>query len=198
MPATKKRSDAKLAQGKELARRLYDLSPSRLESLSSEDRQRLLAEFPLLGPAEFDDIRRQVFEAKTYHQERVGWQTVPHDITVLALVVVTTFSSLRAAVVASVACLVLLESAFQVYFSRRIYRPLSLLVWLTYPAYLWFGYVLYQRQVPIGWVLLAVLLAWGGTFLLGAVARVPMHLYLEARRKGAKAPSRKSEPPAGR
>lgn len=188
MSAKKRPSNRQIEQGRELARCLFELKLADLDGLGPEERQRWLSEFPLLGPAEFDDVRRQVVEAKMYQQERVGWQSVPHDLAVLVLVLVTTFSSLQVGIVAAVAALVFLESVFQVYFSRRLYRPLSLLVWLTYPAYLWFGYILYRRGLGLLWVILAVALAWAGTFLLGAVARIPMHLFLEARAKGKRPP----------
>ncbi len=193
MSAKKRTANRQTEQGRELARRLFELKLTDLDSLGPEERQRWLGEFPLLGPAEFDDVCRQVMEAKMFQQARVGWQGVPHDLAVLLLVVVTTFFSLQVGIIAAVAGLVFLESVFQVYFSQRLYRPLSLLVWLTYPSYLWFGYVLFRRGLGLLWVVLAVLLAWGGTFLLGAVARIPMHLFLGARAKGKRTPDSPEE-----
>ena len=60
---------------------------------------------------------------------------MPHDLAVLVLVVLTGLVNLRVGIIVSIALLVLLESLFQFYFDRRLYRYLSALVWLTYPAY---------------------------------------------------------------
>jgi len=184
---SRKRSevDARLEQGRQLARKLYDYKIAQLESLSAEEQSRLRGEFPLLGEAEFKDVLRQVIEAKRYAQERIGWQAIPHDAAVLVFVIVTTLLDLRAGVVAGIVTLALLESLFQVYFNRQLYGPLSVLVWLTYPAYAVLAYVLYRRGFEILWIVAAVLLAWGGTFVLGALARVPLRLLLEARAKSA-------------
>jgi len=150
--------DAHLEQGRQLARKLYDYKIAQLESLSAEEQSRLRGEFPLLGEAEFKDVLRQVIEAKRYAQERIGWQAIPHDAAVLAFVIVTTLLDLRAGVVAGIVTLALLESLFQVYFNRQLYGPLSVLVWLTYPAYAVLAYVLYRRGFEILWIVAAVLL----------------------------------------
>ena len=52
----------------------------------------------------------------------------------------------------SIALLVLLESLFQFYFDRRLYRYLSALVWLTYPAYLLLAYLLYRQGYELIWI----------------------------------------------
>lgn len=188
------RQNARLEQGRGLARRLYDLKIRELESLSADSQSRLRGEFPLLGEAEFKDVLRQVIEAKRYAQERVGWQAIPHDAAVLVFVIVTALLNLRTGVVVGIATLALLESLFQVYFNRRLYTVLSVLVWLTYPAYAVLAFVLYRRGFEILWIVGAVLLAWGGTFVLGALTRVPLRLLLEARAKGARdAEHKKSE-----
>ena len=177
--------NARTAQGRELARKLYDYRLQELERLSVEEQARLRDEFALLSEAQFQDVLRQVIEAKHYERERIGWQAIPHDITVLVFVLVTVLFDLRAGIVAGVATLVLLESMFQFYFDRRLYGPLSTLVWVTYPAYLLLAYVLYGRGYILIWIAATVLLAWGGTFLLGALARMPVRMILEARARGA-------------
>jgi len=190
MPQKRSKQAARTEQGRQLARRLYDLKIGQLESLSGEEQARLLNEFPLLRKAEFQDVLRQVIEAKRYEQERTGWQAIPHDITVLVMVGVTSLLDLRSGAVAGVATLVLLESLFQFYFNRRLYGLLSTLVWLTYPAYVLLAYVLYRRGFEIVWIVMAVLLAWLGTFLLGMLARMPVRIILEARVKGSQEAAR--------
>jgi hypothetical protein len=177
--------NARTAQGRELARKLYDYRLQELERLSVEEQARLRDEFTLLSEAQFRDVLRQVIEAKHYERDLIGWQGIPHDITVLAFVLVTYLFDLRAGIVVGIATLVLLESMFQFYFNRRLYGPLGTLVWLTYPAYLLLAYVLYHRGYSLIWIAAAVLLAWGGTFLLGALARMPVRMILEARARGA-------------
>ena len=186
MARKRSKVDTRTEQGRGLARKLYDYPLAQLEKLGAEDKSRLGSEFPLLGEVEFQDVLRQVIEAKTYERERIGWQTIPHDATVLVTVVVTALLDMRGGIVAGVATLVLLESLSQFYFDRRLYKPLSALVWLTYPAYGVLAYVLYHRGWTIPWIAVAVGLLWGATFFLGGIARLPIQLILEGRAKGAK------------
>src|SRR5512146_216007 len=155
---------AKLEQGRNLARRLYDLKLGQLERIDDLQRQAFLAEFPLLGEVEFNDVRRQVIQAKTAQQTQVGWYSIPHDITVIIFVLVTWVADLRMGVIAGVATLVLFESIFQFYYDPQYYRRLSLLVWLTYPAYALLAYVLFTRGMPWYWIAVAVVGLWVGTF----------------------------------
>jgi hypothetical protein len=171
---------SQLEQGRNLARRLYDLKLSQLEKINGDQRKAFLADFPLLGEPEFDDVRRQVIEAKTAERIRVGWHTIPHDVTVLVFVLVTWLVNLQAGILAATASLVLLESIFQASFNPKLYPKLSLLVWLTYPAYLLLAWVLYNRHVEWYWILLAVAGAWIGIFLAGAVARSSTQLIVKA------------------
>jgi hypothetical protein len=178
------KASSRLEQGRALARELYDRSVRELESLGDEEKARLRNTYPQLSRAEFDDVLRQVIEAKTQHQEHVGWQAIPHDIAVLLLVLTTALLDLRTGVIVGIAVLVLLESVFQFTFNRRLYRPLSALVWLTYPAYLLFAYVLYRRGYELVWIAVAVVLASIGTYILGALARLPVRIILENRARG--------------
>lgn len=184
MPQKQRVKDIRTAQGQQLARRLYDYPIKRLENITDEEKASLLSEFPSLSEAEYDYVIQQLVAAKRYEQERVGWQAVPHDIAVLTIVIVTVLSDIRTGAVAGVAVLVLLESLFQYYFNQRLYRYLSALVWLTYPAYAVLAYTLYKRGYDLSWIVLAVLLTWGGTFVLGLLARIPARLFYEAREKG--------------
>jgi len=193
MPRKRSQQDTRMEQGRQLARRLYDYKIGQLERFSAEEQSHLLSEFPLLGEVEFKDVFRQVIEAKRYEQEHVGWQAIPHDTAVLVMVAVTSLVNLRVGAVAGIAILVLLESLFQFYFNRQLYRVLSTLVWLTYPAYAVLAYVLYRRGFEIIWIVVAVLLVWGGTFLLGGVARLPLRLILNARAKAAQEAARRKK-----
>jgi hypothetical protein len=80
--------------------------------------------------------------------------------------------------------LVLLEGLFQFFFNRQLYRALRVLVWLTYPAYLLFAYELYREGLTPVWIVLGVIMAWAGTFLLGMFARLPIRLILERAQQG--------------
>jgi len=177
---------AKLEQGRELARRLYDVKLSQLQKTTRQEQEAYLKDFPLLGRAEVKDVFRQVIEAKKAQQIQVGWFTIPHDVTVLVFVLVTWLVDLRTGILAGVAVLVLLESIFQVYFNPRIYPKLSLLVWLTYPAYVLLAWVLYSRGLEWYWIAAAVAGAWGGIFLAGLLARIPMQVIMKGRIEGAK------------
>jgi hypothetical protein len=181
---TRKRSNARIRQGQDLARKIYERKIRELESLSDEEKAKLRGEFPLLSQAEFEDVIRQTIEAKRYHQERVGWQAIPHDVAVLILVITTAIFDLKIGIIACIAVLVFLESIFQFYFNRDLYRPLSTLVWLTYPAYLVFAYLLYREGYQVGWIAVGVVLASLGTFLLGGLARIPVRMILENRARG--------------
>lgn len=180
----------KLEQGRLLARRLYEIKIRQLAKLTEQDRKTFLADFPLLGNTEYKDILRQVIEAKKVEQIQVGWFTIPHDITVLVFVLVVAFTDLRTGIVAGIGILVLFESIFQVYFNQRIYPQLSLMVWLTYPAYILLAWVLYSRGLEWYWIALVVAGAWAGTFLFGIIARIPMQLIMRARVEAAKQKAR--------
>ena len=171
--------------GRDLARKLYDQKLNQLVNMSETEKVRLMAEYPGLSAAEFNDVVKQVIDARRVHQERIGWQAVPHDITVLAFVLVTSLVNLRLGIIVGIGTLVLLESLFQYYFDRRVYQYLSPLVWLTYPAYALLAYVLYLQGYTLVWIAIAVALTWGGVFLLGIVARLPVRFILEAKAKGA-------------
>jgi hypothetical protein len=185
MPPKAHKSDARTEIGRELARKLYDYKLKNLISLSPARKAELRAEFPKLKEDEFNYVLDQVIEAKRYEQERVGWQAVPHDLAVLVLVALTGLVNLRVGIIVSVAVLVLLEGLFQFYFDRRLYRYLSALVWLTYPAYLLLAFMLYRQGYELIWIAAAVAFAWGGTFLLGIIARLPVRLIVETKAKSA-------------
>ena len=185
MPPKIKPIDARTEQGRELARRLYDYKISRLEQMSDSEKASLLSEFPKLGDLEFQYVVQQLISAKRLEQQRIGWQAIPHDVTVLVLVIVTTVVGLPAGVIAGVFALVLLESLFQFQFDQRLYQFLSVLVWFTYPAYIWLAYFLYSQGYPLAWVAVIVILTWGGTYLLGILVRLPSRLYFEAKTRGA-------------
>jgi hypothetical protein len=192
MPEKTSKDSPKLEQGRLLARRLYDFKIGQLEKFNEQDRKSYLAEYPLLGNTEYKDVLRQVIDAKKTEQIQVGWFTIPHDITVLVFVLVVFFTDLRTAIVAGIGALVLFESIFQLVFNRRIYLQLSLLVWLTYPAYVLLGWVLYTRGLAWYWIALVVVGAWTGTFLAGIIARLPMQLIMQARVEAAKQKARQA------
>ena len=177
--------------GRDLARQLYDLKLAELMNLSAEQKSSWLVKFPKIREAECDILIEQVTAAKRYEQERVGWQAVPHDVTVLVIAILTGLVDLRTGVIAGIGVLVLLESLFQYIFDRQLYRILSALVWLTYPAYAWMAYVLYRRGVELVWIALVIALVWGGTFLLGMLARLPVRLIIEAKAKAAQEAGRR-------
>ena len=183
MTPRKKPLDARTTQGQQLARQIYDYKIDQLEKMSQAEKDALLEKYPLLSQADLQYVIDELLAAKRYRQEREGWQTIPHDVAVLVLVILTSIVNLQTGIIAGVAVLVLLESLFQFIFDRRIYRSLSYLVWFTYPAYIWLGYMLYQRGYSWMWIGLIIVLVWGGTYLLGALARLPMRLYFEAREK---------------
>jgi hypothetical protein len=190
MPTRKKALDARTQQAQQLARRIYDYKIDQLENMSQVEKTSLLKEFPVLTEADFQYVVKELLAAKLYEQERVGWHTIPHDVTVLTLVVVTGVFDLKIGIIVGIAVLVLLEGIFQFVFDRRIYRPLSLLVWLTYPAYIWLAYMLYRQGYSKIWIGVIVILVWGGTYLLGAAARIPMRMFFEARVKSKPKPAK--------
>ncbi len=185
MPIKTSTTDPQLTQGRDLARALYDLKLHKLENLSAQERASYREQYPLLSEVEFLDVQRQVIEAKKAEQIRVGWFSIPHDITVLVFVLITWLIDLPSGVIVGTATLVLLESLVQVYFNPRLYLPLSLLVWFTYPAYLLLGWLLYTRGMPWVWVLAVIAGAWVGTHLAGILARIPMQLLLKARQEAS-------------
>jgi hypothetical protein len=176
---------AKLDQGRNLARQLYDLKIRQLEKIDDDQRKSYLAGYPLLGDLEFNDVCRQVIEAKRMHQSQVGWLSVPHDLTVLVFVMVTWLTDWRWGAIAAAITLVVFESLFQLYFNPQMYAGFSTLVWLTYPVYALLAWVLYTRGLEWYWIVLAVLGIWGGTYLAGIIVRIPAQLYMKSRIRAA-------------
>jgi hypothetical protein len=190
MPSKRPKSHPRIEMGRDLARKLYDHNLNQLVNMSEAEKLRLMDEYPGLSAAEFNDVVKQVIEARRYHQERIGWQAIPHDITVLVFVLVTVLVNLRLGIVVGIGTLILLESVFQFYFDRRVYQYLSPLVWLTYPAYALLAYVLHLRGYTLVWSVIAIALTWGGIFLLGIAARLPVRLILGGKAKGAEEAAR--------
>lgn len=180
---------SKLEQGRQLASRLFDRKLVELERLSQEERNHLRAEYNLLTTAEFDDVIQQVIQAKTKQQQLVGWQAIPHDLAVLLAVIVYAISgNLQAGIVTWIGVLIIAENVFPIYFNANLYKPLSALVWLTYPAYLLLAYLMYRDGFAIYWIILGVAVAWGGTFIVGIIARLPVQLILHGKKAGSVAP----------
>lgn len=181
MPTPKKATDPRTQQGQQLARRIYDYKIDRLVNMDQKEKESLLKEYPLLTETDFQYVVDELIAAKRYQQERVGWQTIPHDVSVLVLVIFTGLFNLQIGIIIGVAVLVLMEGMFQFIFNRKVYRPLSFLVWLTYPAYIWLAYLLHKQGFSTLWIAITLIMVWGGTYLLGILARIPLRMFFEAR-----------------
>ncbi|MDY6868602.1 MAG: hypothetical protein SVT56_12015 [Chloroflexota bacterium] len=172
--------------GRKFAKMLYELPIRKLVEPKKTDLEQWRKEFHQLDKTAFDNILKQTQEARLYHQERVGWQAIPHDLTVILFVIGTIFFGLKTGIIIGIAALVFFESLFQFIFIRKLYKPLSLLVWLTYPAYFALAYYLFRQGYQWYWILLAVVGASLGIFFLGQLARIPMHLIMEAKQEAEK------------
>ena len=173
----------KLERAKELARQLYDLKLTDLDRMTEEQKSQWLQRYDGLTEKEFDDLLRQVIKAKTSQQAQVGWQSLPHDLSVLVFCLVTYFFSLKVGLIAGVAMLAFLASFVQVYFNEKAYKVLAYAGGFTYLAYFLLAFTLYQRGMIWWQIVLIVALAWGGTYLLGYIMSIPMGLFLKARAK---------------
>ncbi|MCC7129492.1 MAG: hypothetical protein B6D39_07165 [Anaerolineae bacterium UTCFX2] len=183
-----------LEQGRNLARRLYDLKLDQLQNIDDNQQKDYLADFPLLSKEEFNDVRLQVIDAKRMQQLQVGWFSVPRDLAVLVFVLVTLILDWRWGAITATFTLILFESLFQVYFSPQMYAGLGSLVWFTYPAYVLLAWVLYSRGMAWYWIAVAVAGLWGGSYLAGLIVRIPMRFYINSR---AAAFKRKSSTASG-
>lgn len=179
IPQGRHMSKKQLELGRKLANEIYDWDLRRLMTISAEEKAYLQSSYPDLTPAQIDDLVKQVQEAREIEVQRIGWLALPHDLTVVITIILTAIFGWKVGVVGYVAALVLFESIAQFTFSAAIYKPLSFLVWLTYPGYLLFAYSLYRQGFPIWQVILATLFLWAGTFLLGTLARLPSRLILK-------------------
>lgn len=179
--------------GKNFAEMLYDLPIKQLINPDDAALAEWRKKFYQLDDAVFNNILKQAQEARLYQQERVGWQAIPHDLTVLLFVIATIFFGLKIGIIIGIAALVFFESLFQFIFVRKLYKPLSLIVWLTYPAYFALAYYLFKQGYQWYWILLAVIGASFGVFILGQLARIPMHLIMEAKREAKQKKSQMSE-----
>ncbi len=171
----------KLAKAKDLAAQLFDLKLFDLDRMDEEQKKEWMAKFSMLSPEEFEDVRQQVIKAKLSQQSQIGWQTLPHDLSVLVFCLVSIFISLKVGLIYGITILTMLVSLSQVYYNEALYKVLSYAVWLTYPAYIWLGYTLYQRGLPWWQILLIIALAWGGTYLLQTLLSIPMQMFLHTR-----------------
>jgi len=180
---TQQESDP-MQQGRALAARLHDSTLTRLGQLTQSDLAQLRRDFPDLSADQVEDVIRQVIEAKRYEGERISWQAIPHDLTVVVLTLVTAAFTLRAGVVAAAATLFLAEGVVQSYLHHGIGRWLGTLVWLTYPAYALLGYTMLLRKYALTWVAVGVVLAWAGPFVLRALARLLVRVMIQARVQG--------------
>jgi hypothetical protein len=173
------RSNKQLERGRKLAREIYDWDLKKLMSIPLDDKARLQRKYSGLSSAQVDDIINQVIEARQVEVQRVGWQTLPHDLTVIVTAILTAVFGWRIGIVGYVASLILFESIAQFYFSANLYKPLSFAVWLTYPAYLVFAYFLYRQDIVIWQIVVATIFLWFGTFLLGSLARLPSRMIIQ-------------------
>jgi len=180
-------------EGRKFASMLYDLPFRKLANPSEADRMQWEKDFPKLDKQSINKILDQVREARLYQQERVGWQAIPHDLTVILFVLGTIIFDLNVGIIIGIGALVFFESLFQFVFIRKFYRPLSFLVWLTYPAYVFLGYYLYQQNYAWYWIATAILGAWFGSFFLGYLARIPMQLIMKARKEAQAKKSQQAE-----
>ena len=180
-------------EGRKFASMLYDLPFRKLANPSEADRKQWEKDFPKLDNQSINRILDQVREARLYQQERVGWQAIPHDLMVILFVLGTIIFDLKVGIIIGIGSLVFFESLFQFIFIRKFYRPLSFLVWLTYPAYILLGYYLYQQNYAWHWIAIAILGAWFGTFFLGHLARIPMQLIMKARKEAQAKKSQQTE-----
>jgi len=101
------------------------------------------------------------------------------------MIIITSLINLKTGIVVGISTLLMLGSIFLFYFNRKLYRYLSILVWLTYPAYALFAYMLYLRGFKTIWIVIIVFLTWGGSFLIGALIRISISFFKEAREKAA-------------
>jgi len=166
---------------KELAGELFDLKLIALEKMTEEQKTEWRQKYSDLPEKEFEDVRRQVIIAKTSQQIQVGWQSLPHDISVLVFAFVTYFFSLKVGLIAAVVVLSLLASIVQFYFNEKAYKVLAFAGGISYLSYFLLAFTLYQRGMIWWQILLIVVLAWGGTYPLGYIMSIPMGLYLKAR-----------------
>jgi hypothetical protein len=171
----------KLERAKELARQLYDLKLIDLERMTDEQKAEWLQRYEGLTEKEFEDLLRQVIKAKTTQQVQVGWQSLPHDLSVLVFSLATYFFSLKVGLIAGVAVLAFLASFVQVYFNEKAYKVLAYAGGITYLAYFLLAFTLYQRGMIWWQIVLIIALAWGGTYLLGYIMSIPMGLFLKSR-----------------
>jgi hypothetical protein len=176
----------KLTIAKELAGQLFDLKLIELDKMDENQKAEWLSKFSALSFDEFEDVRRQVIDAKISQQAQIGWQSLPHDLAVLVFCLVSIFVSLKIGLLYGITVLAMLVSLTHVYYNEALYKVLGYAVWLTYPAYIWLGYTLFQRGMPWWQVIAIIALAWGGTFLLQAVISIPMQMFLRARAQSNK------------
>jgi len=162
---------------------LYDLPMPKLINPDDRTLEQWRKDFSDLDQKTFNTILTQVKDARLSHQKRVGWQAIPHDLTVILFILGTILYGLKTGIIIGIAVLVFLEGLFLFIFVEKLYRPLSLLVWLTYPAYLVLAYYLYKQSYQWYLILTIVLVTWFGTFFLGQLARIPLQLLMNAKQE---------------
>lgn len=163
--------EKKIQQGRDLAGKLFDLKLTALELMTEKEQDRWRSEYPGLSKRDFDDIRRQVIQAKMAQQSQIGWQVIPRDLAVIVGSLMSYFFDLKIGILAGVIALVVLEILFHSFYSPELYKVLSYVVWLTYPALILLALAI-QRQYAIWWQLAGILVGvWAGSFLLSLLLR---------------------------
>ena len=76
-------------EGRRFASMLYDLPFRKLANPSEADMKQWEKDFSKLDRQSITRVIDQVREARLYRQERVGWQAIPHDLTVIFFVLGT-------------------------------------------------------------------------------------------------------------
>jgi hypothetical protein len=183
----------KLKKARELASQLFDLKLTELDKMEEGQRKEWLSKYSMLSMEEFEDVRHQVIKAKLSQQSQIGWQSLPHDLSVLVFCLVSIFVSLKIGIIYGITVLTMLVSLSQVYFNESLYKILGYAVWLTYPAYIWLGYTLFQRGMTWWQIAIVIALAWGGSFVLQTIISIPMQMFLRARAQSNKVEKEKKK-----
>jgi len=169
----------KIQLGRDLASKLFDLKLTALELMSEKEQDRWRSEYPGLSKREFEDIRRQVIQAKMAQQSQIGWQVIPRDLSVITASLAGYLFNLKTGIIVGAATLIVLEILFRANYNDKLYKILSYVVWLTYPALILLALAIHRQYAgwwQVGGILIGV---WGGSFLLSTLLRLLLERFFK-------------------
>ena len=166
MPTENNLDPQKMEQGKLLAKHLFGYRETELLKLTDEKRQELHSEFPLLSSDELHNVIVLVLDAKKRQQKLVFLQTLPKNLSVILISLLTwVIGDWKIAVIIGAFCLLTLTMFSSFFTGSKLAQHPVLVGWLSYAAMFAFGAFFYVKGYGWNFAVLGAAALWVGTLL---------------------------------